>query len=907
MSSSLDRLRSTLGGYYNVTQNASEDLAVEYVACGGLSTTHVEPDVADITLFKIESPYVYGIMSPQISTTSSALLMFPSIKMPYRLVGDADNINDDVEWKSIVLGGSYSTVSYPGLLSTTTVQKTNVLLNLPYELQEIKRLDYNNYAAYEAIKFSYEYNYYFPKYQAYVRRRESVLDIPNYYRLLSSYLGHGNDMSEQMLNAVNIEGEVTTEDTIFSPELTRYFPTYDLSAASVTSTLGLYKNKNANFEKYATDPSGSLFFNQLSASTAEHVRRRSRVQIFDTLAQERLFSPSIELGRETTMPFMAKIEIPLDSMQGDRDFLDMIDTSRWENNLLDYIKTTFVNSSIGLATTPEAISHDTFTNSTVLDDGNLVNRTFRGSQTFREASLYSWLLNSIRLPATPNMLDCELMGGQYQKNKEMANLAGSYRYGKTLSTLSLLSKISTYIKDSGRASFDNYMDDGVFKINDFLNLAQQESHSEVLAFRISKHAGDQTAPLNSPNASRTPAIQDFIFYNGANIADASDANSLVFRDSQIKYGDTYTYDIYAYVLVYDVPCKYSDIRYSKRLASPQEVGQGYCLRFYSPLTDAPVSELYSGGQPEDSAFAERFAMKDNTAITEDDDSFVSSAHQYLADFNVTIEPSIRIIEVPIGRKAIAALDHPPVPVDLTPYQRMDNSNIVGFFAQVESFPSNVFDFPAVLTDFDYNYSVDYLRSNNIIVAENEKLMESSRSKITHLDVFRLSEKPTKIIDFSQNQVMSKVLNSDNKDFPNTACFYEERIRANQKYYYLFRFRNALNIAGHCSKIYEIELVDDGSYKYINIDTLSPNELSAPTMTDPSLPFKKLIQLVPNSTQLLIDQSNVDYSNNAYEEFDNVVVGTAEHSIFDRRFKIRLTSKKTGEKIDLNVTYRLRER
>ena len=102
-------------------------------------------------------------------------------------------------------------------------------------------------------------------------------------------------------------------------------------------------------------------------------------------------------------------------------------------------------------------------------------------------------------------------------------------------------------------------------------------------------------------------------------------------------------------------------------------------------------------------------------------------------------------------------------------------------------------------------------------------------------------------------------------------------------------------------------MDDGSYKYINIDTLSPNELSAPTMTDPSLPFKKLIQLVPNSTQLLIDQSNVDYSNNAYEEFDNVVVGTAEHSIFDRRFKIRLTSKKTGEKIDLNVTYRLRER
>jgi len=896
-----------LGGYYTTTIDASEDIAVEYVACEGLSSTHIEPDVADITLFKHTGPYVFGVMSPQLSTTSSVELMFPSIKMPYRLVGNADRINDDVEWKAIVIGGSYSTGSYPGLLSTTTVQKTNVLLDLPYELQRIKAVDYDNYAAYEAVKFDYEYNYYFPKYQAYVRRCESVLDIPSYYRLLSSYLGYGDDMSEQMLNAVNIEGEVTTEDTIFSPELTRYFPTYDLSAVSVTPSLGLYKNKNANFEKYITDPSGSLFFNQLSASTMTHMRTRGRVQIFDSLAQERLFTPSIDEGRESTIPFMTKIEIPLDSMRGSTDFADLIKSSRWENNLLYYIKKTFTESSLSLATIPESVSYDTFLSTAEEDDGDIVNRISRNSETLREASLYSWLLDGIRSPERLGKMNCELMGGQYQKNKEMVNVDGSYRYGKTLSTLSLLSKINTYIENSGRATFENYMDDGVFKINDFLNLAEEESYSEVLAFRISKHVGDQTVPVNAPNASRTPPVQDFIFYNGDNIADASDEDSLVFRDSQVKYGDVYTYKVYAYILVYDTPCKYSNIRYSKRLASPEEVGQGYCLRFYDPVTESPVSELYSDGQPDDSVFAERFAMQENTAIDEDDDTFVSSPYQYLADFNATIEPTIRIIEVPIATKAISALDHPPAPVDLTSYQRMDDSSVIGFFAQVESFPSNTLGFPVVLTDFDYNYRVDYMRSNNLIAVENEKLMESSRSKITHLEVYRLSEKPTKIRDFSQNLVMSKALNTDNKEFPNTTCFYEERIRANQKYYYLFRFRNVLNISGHSSEIYEIELIDDGSYKYINSNTLSAADLSIPTMTDPSLPFKKLIQLVPNSTQLMIGESEVNYSNSAYEEFDNVTIGTAEYSIFDKRFKIRLTSKKTGEKIDLNVTYRLRER
>jgi len=35
---------------------------------------------------------------------------------------------------------------------------------------------------------------------------------------------------------------------------------------------------------------------------------------------------------------------------------------------------------------------------------------------------------------------------------------------------------------------------------------------------------------------------------------------------------------------------------------------------------------------------------------------------------------------------------------------------------------------------------------------------------------------------------------------------------------------------------------------------------------------------------------------------NVDIGTAADLIWDKTFKIRLTSKKTGKKIDLNVTY-----
>ena len=41
---------------------------------------------------------------------------------------------------------------------------------------------------------------------------------------------------------------------------------------------------------------------------------------------------------------------------------------------------------------------------------------------------------------------------------------------------------------------------------------------------------------------------------------------------------------------------------------------------------------------------------------------------------------------------------------------------------------------------------------------------------------------------------------------------------------------------------------------------------------------------------------------ARSQYDEVDIGTAEETIWGKTFKIRLTSKKTGKKIDLNITY-----
>ena len=58
------------------------------------------------------------------------------------------------------------------------------------------------------------------------------------------------------------------------------------------------------------------------------------------------------------------------------------------------------------------------------------------------------------------------------------------------------------------------------------------------------------------------------------------------------------------------------------------------------------------------------------------------------------------------------------------------------------------------------------------------------------------------------------------------------------------------------------------------------------------------------SQVVFDTSDIDYSQEAQTQLENLRIGDAEELIWDKTFKLRLTSKKTGKKIDLNITYKL---
>ena len=380
------------------------------------------------------------------------------------------------------------------------------------------------------------------------------------------------------------------------------------------------------------------------------------------------------------------------------------------------------------------------------------------------------------------------------------------------------------------------------------------AYHEDIFYRIEKIRTLESPPAGAPASE---VVQNIFIPN------TSDLNIVKYVDTQLKYGNTanYKYNVYAERIVFGA-------RYKYRWATAENV----------PHPDTYQNFFTAGGMSPGELLQAMEADNNNYIV----DGMIIQYPGLEDKFDVTtavrvdLQPSIKIIEDKIfSTPDIFIMDSPPPPpdVNIVPYRAINNQIKIMLDGVINRFRAK----PVVILETD-NAEFDRIKRAQLVVdgtgnpLEDGKIEFGSDDPVTGFQIFRTETKPTRYTDFElYHQLDSSV--------------FEEFILPNRKYYYIFR---AVDARGHFSnptEAYEVELIDEkGAVKpIIRTIEIKPKELK--TMVKEC---QKYIYLKPALKQLYFSD---DLGSN----------GIFSDSTTKKRYKMRVTSKGSGKKIDINFS------
>jgi|6_EtaG_2_1085325.scaffolds.fasta_scaffold01114_5 hypothetical protein len=852
----------------------------------------------------------YVELQPYFQATGSTEVIVPNYVLPGRFYGaeePAGKIRSDKEWKTYLLGGTFGNRTYKGIYSKETFDNFGFTYNTPYSNAEGAE---EGMSGVNSGSIHYNYNLYMPEFEKAATRVGVERLLPSIelmkvgepdetdnpiYKFLTlegaeEFDPQGRNNALATNNGSTFDSTAFQVGQIFSASHVSYIP----PIAYENTEVG-YIDITKNLRDYLTTYSRM----SLSSSIASAVGRQTRNLFYNRDAANGLFDNTTNIDVNNVLSYYPSyVQLGFDrSMNydsGQTHFREAINDYSFSSNLLYLLKKQFGRGS--------SLSKTFATQQTLKDAGEIT--TVDSSVDLKTANFTEMLVNAYSPSIKTN--DCYFVGAESSDefvNSVKSRSTDSLRFINSYSTLNVLSKLTSFLDEQydpsstqGISSKLEYTIKGKNGIYQILEKSDDDNYHETIAYRIKKQRAGTT-------------IQDIWMYN-----DFSNNQNDEFRfsDSQVLYGETYTYTVYAYVLCSGIKYKMDDLRIGRGVGTGS-VGTknttGYCVQFHDPRTNEIVDQLFASDTVDPNVISQTPENHGVINALATENSFSSNAQTisefpYLADFNFYYEPELRLFEVPIMTKEITVLDHPAGGLDVTPFQKIDNSQTLGFFVKVESFePSEAF--PQTLTQEDVSYKETYLVSNDLI--EDVPLGSRPVSNQSTIEIFRMvDKKPSSLTEMGENLYKTISLEIDNtKQYLPNYVFYD-KVQTNKKYYYLMRILTAKGTPGNLSPIIEAELVSDGGYKYSLFDNLFEQDLKSDPYVGASKEFKKLLQVFPTPPQLQLVNNGADLTQTAASQLDKIDIGTTDDSIFGQTFKVRLTSKKTGKKIDLNLSFNLQE-
>jgi len=277
-------------------------------------------------------------------------------------------------------------------------------------------------------------------------------------------------------------------------------------------------------------------------------------------------------------------------------------------------------------------------------------------------------------------------------------------------------------------------------------------------------------------------------------------------------------------------------------------------------------------------------------------------------FTFSTEPSIKVVEIELPSFTAKIVEPPPLAPEVSFDIERNTKNMLKIF--IENSKGNQIDRLIEQQKIDLINASDAQYETSLQMMHGDSNYPfSSRAFSGGFEIFRLEEQPQSASDFAGNSLALLATQSDQSGKNYNSVTYTDYLRHNTDYYYLIRATTHRGNPGVSSAIYKVRLLEDADEIIMKLTTVNIQNQELFTFENK---MRKYLQIIPNKSQAIIDSSNLNYSLDPDNQsnIDNLKLSNPVNSdsLWDyngknKYFKIRLESKKTGKKIDLNVIFK----
>jgi hypothetical protein len=374
----------------------------------------------------------------------------------------------------------------------------------------------------------------------------------------------------------------------------------------------------------------------------------------------------------------------------------------------------------------------------------------------------------------------------------------------------------------------------------------RKCHTEVLAFEIAK--------FKTINGVKTHLQSIFLpsLFSGEEIS---------YIDTQVFYDQEYVYEIFTHSLV---------------------IGSKYYLN--RDVSDYNQTQIPNTGVVDGEDFKDILSLPNAEGIPNDPVALVVRSPYYNNRSLVT------------EQRTTLLRDKPPLPPDVTFYPYKDDEN-------------------KILVLLNINYGERQLLPIRVFQQDEEKIKEYAKSqlgenntngRITYKTddakgrflIYRTTTKPTGWSDFVNST--RKQLNSEE------GSGYDDIILPNTDYYYFARFEDVHGNISNPTEIFYIRIVKEGGFPPYLVTHVV--EFEKPSLVYEKS-FKKYLKIrLPDEARELLNgddgiiPSKIGYINPNSVLGEGLSLGAHLSGTELKKYKVRITSKKTGKKIDINIDF-----